>query len=165
MTCQAVSDGAYLPKTRRFSLLKIKQLLFAYLKGFIFYGSQRREETLNEWNYRSLFLKIGFSFWLISDLPISGWSGFPHFRFSVYPGFHISGYVSTCIRSCRVGWMEGLCINQFQLRPAPHTLGYCGAFERLVSPGGGAFANFVLPGGRAFANPELLTRPRFPIRI
>jgi len=31
--------------------------------------------------------------------------------------------------------------------------GYCGAFARLVSPGGGAFANFALPGGRAFANP------------
>ena len=47
--------------------------------------------------------------------------------------------------------------------------GYCGAFARLVSPGGGAFANFALPGGRAFANPraipELLTRTRFPIRI
>ena len=43
--------------------------------------------------------------------------------------------------------------------------GYCGAFARLVSPGGGAFA--ALPGGRAFANPganpELLTRTRFPI--
>ena len=35
--------------------------------------------------------------------------------------------------------------------------GYCGAFARLVSPGGGAFAN---PG----AIPELLTRTRFPIR-
>ena len=47
--------------------------------------------------------------------------------------------------------------------------GYCGAFARLVSPGGGAFANFALPGGRAFANPgaipEVLTRTRFPIRI
>ena len=46
--------------------------------------------------------------------------------------------------------------------------GYCGAFARLVSPGGGTFANFVLPGGRAFANPgaipELLTRTRFAIR-
>ena len=46
--------------------------------------------------------------------------------------------------------------------------GYCGAFARLVSLGGGAFANFVLPGGRAFAIPgaipELLTRTRFPIR-
>ena len=30
-------------------------------------------------------------FWLISDLPISGWSGFLHFRFSVFPGFHIFG--------------------------------------------------------------------------
>ena len=52
--------------------------------------------------------------------------------------------------------------------PTPHP-GYCGAFARLVSPGGGAFANFALPGGRAFANPganpELLTRTRFPIRI
>ena len=30
---------------------------------------------------------------------------------------------------------------------------YCGAFSRLVSPGGGAFSNFALPGG----NPEVLT--------
>ena len=51
--------------------------------------------------------------------------------------------------------------------------GYCGAFARLVSPGGGASANCALPGGRAFANPgdnpeanpELLIRKRFPIRI
>ena len=54
--------------------------------------------------------------------------------------------------------------------PAPSPpLGYCGAFARLVSPGGGAVANFALPGGRAFANcgaiPELLTRTHFPIRI
>ena len=53
--------------------------------------------------------------------------------------------------------------------PSPCPPGYCGAFARLVSPGGGAFANFALPGGRAFANPraipELLTRTRFPIRI
>ena len=38
--------------------------------------------------------------------------------------------------------------------------GYCGAFARLVSPGGGAFANFSLPGGGAFFNtgaiPKLL---------
>ena len=49
------------------------------------------------------------------------------------------------------------CISQFQLRPAqpppPPPPGYCGAFSRLVSPGGGAFANFVLPGGRTFAKP------------
>ena len=63
-----------------------------------------------------------------------------------------------------------LYISQFHLHPGPpppHTPGNCGAFARLVSPGGGAFANFALPGGRAFANPraipELLTRTRFPI--
>ena len=43
----------------------------------------------------------------------------------------------------------------------PPPWGYCGAFARLVSPGGGAFANFSLLGGRAFASPraipELLT--------
>ena len=39
--------------------------------------------------------------------------------------------------------------------PAPSPPpGNCGAFARLVSPGGGAFANVVLPGGRAFANPR-----------
>ena len=52
--------------------------------------------------------------------------------------------------------------------PAPSPPpGNCGAFARLVSPGGGAFANFALPRGRAFANPraipELLTRMRFPV--
>ena len=61
-----------------------------------------------------------------------------------------------------------LCISQFHLHPAPPP-GYCGAFARLLSPGGGAFTNFALPGGRAFANPravpELLTRTRFPIKI
>ena len=60
-----------------------------------------------------------------------------------------------------------LCISQFHLRPA--SPGYCGAFARLVSPGGGAFASFALLGGRAFSNPgaipELLTRRQFPIRI
>ena len=32
--------------------------------------------------------------------------------------------------------------------------GYCRAFARLVSLGGGTFANFALPGGLAFANPR-----------
>ena len=53
--------------------------------------------------------------------------------------------------------------------PSPPPPGYCGAFARLVSPGGGAFANFAVPWSRAFANPgaipELLTRTQFPIRI
>ena len=38
--------------------------------------------------------------------------------------------------------------------PPPHTHtppGYCGAFARLVSAGGGAFANFALPGGHSWA--------------
>ena len=65
--------------------------------------------------------------------------------------------------------LVSLCISQLQLRPAPPPPGYCGAFSRLVSPGGGAFANLALPGDRAFvnpgANPEFLTRSRFPIRI
>ena len=37
-----------------------------------------------------LFLKVGFGFWLISDLPTSGWSELPNFWFSVFLGFHIS---------------------------------------------------------------------------
>ena len=40
----------------------------------------------------SPFFGIGFRFCLISDFSISGWSGFPHFRFSVFPGFMISGF-------------------------------------------------------------------------
>ena len=62
-----------------------------------------------------------------------------------------------------VHFSKTLCISQFHLRPAPPP-GYCGAFARLVSAGGGAFAIFALPGGREFANPraipELLTRIR-----
>ena len=42
-------------------------------------------------------------------------------------------------------------VNSTCAQPPP---GNCGAFARLVSPGGGAFANVVLPGGRAFANPR-----------
>ena len=37
------------------------------------------------------------------------------------------------------------------LPPSPP--GNCGAFARLVSPGGGALANLARPWGRAFANP------------
>lgn len=49
-------------------------------------------------------------------------------------------------------------VNSSCAHPPPS----CGAFVRLVSPGGGAFANFALRGGRTFArpgaNPEHLTR-------
>ena len=51
-----------------------------------------------------------------------------------------------------------LCINQFHLRSAPSSPGCCGAFARLVSPGGGAFANFSLPGGHAFFNPGAIPK-------
>ena len=37
--------------------------------------------------------------------------------------------------------------------PCPPPPGNCGAFARLVSPGGGAFANLARPGRRAFAKP------------
>ena len=40
--------------------------------------------------FLSLIVGIAFGFWLISDLLISGWSGFPHFQFSIFPGFNIS---------------------------------------------------------------------------
>ena len=65
---------------------------------------------------------------------------------------------------------ESVVLMHQSIPPAPSSPpGNCGAFARLVSPGGGAFANFTLPGGRAFANPraisELLTRTRFSIRI
>ena len=39
------------------------------------------------------------------------------------------------------------------IAPCPPPPGNCGAFARLVSPGGGALANLARPGGRAFANP------------
>ena len=38
--------------------------------------------------------------------------------------------------------------------PPPSLPGYCGAFARLVSPGGGAFANFALPRGPGICQPQ-----------
>ena len=55
----------------RFICVKIKQLWFADLEGFILYVSQRRKEALNECSYL-FFFGIGFGFWLISDLLIYG---------------------------------------------------------------------------------------------
>ena len=46
---------------RRFSCVKIKQLWFAYLEGFILYVSQRRKEALNECSYLCFF-GTGFGF-------------------------------------------------------------------------------------------------------
>ena len=44
-------------------------------------------------------------------------------------------------------------VNSTCAQRPPQPPGYCGAFARLVSPGGGEFANFALPRGQAFANP------------
>ena len=54
-----------------FCLLKIKQLRFVYLEGFIFYVPQRLEGSPKQMQL-SLFFAIGFGFWLISDFQISG---------------------------------------------------------------------------------------------
>ena len=63
-------------------------------------------------------------------------------------------------------WNRNASVNSSS---AQRPSGNCGAFSRLVSPGGGAFANFALRGGRAFANPGAIsqhfTRTQFPIRI
>ena len=72
----------------RFSSVKIKQLRrfgrFYLLRVSTSKRSPKRMQL-------SLIVGIAFGFWLISDLPISGWSGFPHFRFSLVPGFNIFG--------------------------------------------------------------------------
>ena len=72
----------------RFSSVKIKQLRrfgrFYLLRVSTSKRSPKRMQL-------SLIVGIALGSWLISDLPISGWSGFPHFRFSLFPGFNISG--------------------------------------------------------------------------
>ena len=89
----------------RFSSVKIKQLRrfgrFYLLRVSTSKRSPKRMQL-------SLIVGIAFGFWLISDLPISGWSRFPHFRFSLFPGYNIFFHVSTCIRPCRAGWIEDL---------------------------------------------------------
>ena len=72
----------------RFTSVKIKQLRpfgrFYLLRVSTSKRSPKRMQL-------SLIFGIAFGSWLISDLPISGWSGFPYFRFSVFPRFNISG--------------------------------------------------------------------------
>ena len=48
-------------KKKPFNLLKIKQLRFDYLEGFIFYASQSREGSLKQMQL-SLLFTIGFGF-------------------------------------------------------------------------------------------------------
>ena len=99
-----VSYGAYLPNAieLRFmiSSVKIKHLRrfgrFYLLRVSTSKRSPKRMQL-------SLIVGIAVGFWLISDLPISGWSGFPHFRLSLFPV-----YVTTCVWPCRAGWVEGL---------------------------------------------------------
>ena len=67
-----VSYEAYLPNAINFSLVKIKQLRFAYLEDFIFYVSQRRKQAPKRMQL-SLMFEIGFYFsGLVSDMPICG---------------------------------------------------------------------------------------------
>ena len=72
----------------RFSSVKIKQLRrfgrFYLLRVSTSKRSPKRMQL-------SLIVGIAFGSWLISDLPISAWSGVPHFRFSLFLGFNISG--------------------------------------------------------------------------
>ena len=79
----------------RFICVKIKQLWFADLEGFILYVSQRRKEALNECSYLCFFwnwlwILIDFRF---ADLRIIRISAFPV-------------YASSCIWPCRAGWIE-----------------------------------------------------------
>ena len=71
----------------RFSSLKIKQLhrfgRFYLLRVSTSKRSPKRMQL-------SLIVGIAIGFWLISDLLISWWSGFPHFRFSIFPRLDIS---------------------------------------------------------------------------
>ena len=92
----------------RFSSVKIKQLRrfgrFYLLRVSTSKRSPKRMQL-------SLIVGIALGSWLISDLSISGWSGFPQFRISGYSYFRVSTfpvYVSTCIWPCRAGWIESL---------------------------------------------------------
>ena len=47
-----------------------------------------------------------------------------------------------------------LCINQFHLRPAPPSPGYCGAFARLFSAGSGGICKFFTTRRRGIFQPR-----------
>ena len=50
-------------------------------------------------------------------------------------------------------FQPSLCISQFHLRPAPPPPGYCGAFARLVSPGGWGICKFCTARGPGICQP------------
>ena len=67
---------------------------------------------------------------------------------SRYRGSSLNGVWYSTSKSC------GRFMHQsIPIAPWPPPSGNCGAFARLVSPGGGALANLARPGGLAFANP------------
>ena len=82
----------------RFSLVKMKQLRFAHLEGFMFYVSQRRKQALNEcscllffWlRYLIDFRFADFRMIRISAFPVFRVSGFPRFQFRCQPTFDLA---------------------------------------------------------------------------
>ena len=81
----------------RFSSVEIKQLRrFGRIYLWRVSTSKRNPKRMQ----LSLIVGIAFGFWLISDLPISG---FPYFPVSTSPV-----HMSTCLWPCRAGWIEGL---------------------------------------------------------
>ena len=81
-----------LPKYRKANTMckKNKDAFFQFFKHFWF-PLPVRFLLLKSLKIFTVGKILGFGFWLNSDLPIFGWSGFPHFRFSVCPSFFISG--------------------------------------------------------------------------
>ena len=58
-------------KTRRFNLLKTKQLRFVYVEGLILYASQRWEGNLKKCSY--LFFFLQYWLWFLTDLRWLDW--------------------------------------------------------------------------------------------
>ena len=128
------------------------------------------------WRFTNIFCSINvFSkFSMFFEQTLQCLVGLPtmcHVHFYALSEVGWPGLVTTyTLSNCWTTAMEHLCISQFQLRPSPPPPpGNCGAFARLVTPGGGALANLAWPGGRAFAypgaTPGLLTGTWFRLAI
>ena len=80
----------------------------------------------------SLIFGIAFGFWLISDLPISRWSWFLNFRFSVFPGFNISGLrvnLHLTLQSRLNRRFIGCCCSEISIFWSKMRPAYCGWFS------------------------------------
>ena len=103
----------------RFSSVKIKQLRrfgrFYLLRVSTSKRSPKRMQL-------SLIVGIAFGSWLISDLPISGWSGFPYFRFSIFPRFNISGLRVNLHLTLQTAGLK--CRSQVRSQVTGHRSGY-----------------------------------------